>query len=234
MKIALLGYGKMGRTVEEVALERRHEIVCRVSHNITAYDLSGSDVAIDFSTPDSAFRNISHALKSGIPVVSGTTGWLQNYDDIVSLCHAQNGAFIYASNFSLGVNIFFEMNRRLAEIIGSHDQYEARIHEIHHTEKLDAPSGTAISLAEDIIRHSAYENWSAGENQSETDIPITSERIEDITGTHTVEYSSEVDAIRINHEAFSRKGFALGAVVAAEWLRGKTGVFSMKDVLNIG
>ncbi|MBT8271727.1 MAG: 4-hydroxy-tetrahydrodipicolinate reductase [Bacteroidia bacterium] len=234
MKIALLGYGKMGMAVEEVALQRRHEIVCRVSHDITDYDLTGADVAIDFSIPDSAFENISLCLKLGIPVISGTTGWLKKYDDIVSICLEQNGAFIYASNFSLGVNIFFEINRKLAAIIGGQEQYKARIKEIHHTEKLDAPSGTAITLAQDIIRHSTYENWSSGEDVSEKAIRVSSERIKDVKGTHTVEYTSEVDAIRINHEAFSRKGFALGAVVAAEWLQGKTGVFSMRDVLNIG
>ena len=192
------------------------------------------DVAIDFSIPSAAVQNISNCLKNGIPIVSGTTGWLENYDSIVSLCKERDGAFIYASNFSLGVNIFFELNRKLAKIMGDLDQYEVDIEEIHHTQKLDAPSGTAITLAEDIINSTNHRGWSLEVKEGENLLPIESKRIAKVPGTHTINYKSNVDRISMTHEAFNREGFALGAVIAAEWLIGKTGIFSMQDVLNIG
>ena len=234
MRIALLGYGKMGKMIEQVALARGHKIVLKIDAESDDFDISLVDVAIDFSIPSAAVQNISNCLKNGIPIVSGTTGWLENYDSIVSLCKERDGAFIYASNFSLGVNIFFELNRKLAKIMGDLDQYEVDIEEIHHTQKLDAPSGTAITLAEDIINSTNHRGWSLEVKEGENLLPIESKRIAKVPGTHTINYKSNVDRISMTHEAFNREGFALGAVIAAEWLIGKTGIFSMQDVLNIG
>lgn len=230
MKIALLGYGRMGKTIERLAVERGHEIVFRIKDNIASYDLSQADVAIDFSIPDAAFKNITTCFEQHIPVVSGTTGWLDKYQKAVELCKEKKGAFIYASNFSLGVNLFFELNRKLAQMMSSFPDYSVSIEEIHHTQKLDAPSGTAISLAEQIMENSNKKGWKldhAGENE----IPIHAKRIENVPGTHMVSYNSKVDTINIEHVAHSRDGFALGAIVAAEWLQNKTGVYTMKDVL---
>ena len=233
MRIALLGYGKMGKTIEQIALQRGHSIVIKANHG-DEYDITEADIAIDFSIPKAAFKNISHCLTHHVPVISGTTGWLEHYDQALALCQAEKGAFIYASNFSLGVNIFFELNRTLANMMNTLKEYKVSIEEIHHTQKLDAPSGTAITLANDIIKaHSNYSSWRLNESADKT-IGITSKRIEDVPGTHTINYNSDVDAININHIAHNRQGFALGAVIAAEWLLGKTGVFTMKDVLNIG
>jgi 4-hydroxy-tetrahydrodipicolinate reductase len=233
MKIALLGYGRMGKEIEKVALQRGHEIVIKTSSD-TSYDIKTADVAIDFSIPTSAFDNISNCINNNVPVISGTTGWLEKYNEVTALCNEKKGAFIYASNFSLGVNIFFELNNQLAKMMNNLSDYNITMEEIHHTKKLDAPSGTAITLAEGIIENSSKNNWELdGENTSET-IPIVAKRIPDVPGTHTVDYSSEVDTIEITHTAHSRKGFALGAVVAAEWILNKKGVFTMKDVLNIG
>ncbi len=233
MKIALLGYGKMGKTIERLAADRGHTISHKITNNITEHSLTNADVAIDFSVPDAAFNNISYCLKNNIPVVSGTTGWLDKYNDAVALCEKHNGAFIYASNFSLGVNVFFELNERLATLLKNQSQYNVAIEEIHHTQKLDAPSGTAITLAEGIIKHTNKEKWSLTDTGENT-IPITAKRIENVPGTHTVSYQSDVDSINIQHTAHNRDGFALGAIIAAEWLIGKTGVFTMRDVLNIG
>jgi 4-hydroxy-tetrahydrodipicolinate reductase len=233
MNIALLGYGKMGKVIEKIALERGHAIVAKISDAIENHDLSTADIAIDFSVPSAAFTNITYCFKNNIPVVSGTTGWLEKYDEAVSICNKNKGAFIYASNFSLGVNIFFEINERLATIINSQKQYNVSIEEIHHTQKLDAPSGTAITLAEGIINNSDNEVWKLDEVGKNT-VPITAKRIENVPGTHTITYNSEVDTIEIKHTAHNRNGFALGAVIAAEWLVNKTGVYTMKDVLNIG
>lgn len=233
MKIALLGYGKMGKTIERLAADRGHTISHKITNNITEHSLTNTDVAIDFSVPDAAFNNISYCLKNNIPVVSGTTGWLDKYNDAVALCEKHNGAFIYASNFSLGVNVFFELNERLATLLKNQSQYNVAIEEIHHTQKLDAPSGTAITLAEGIIKHTNKEKWSLADTGENT-IPITAKRIENVPGTHTVSYQSDVDSINIQHTAHNRDGFALGAIIAAEWLIGKTGVFTMRDVLNIG
>lgn len=232
MKIALLGYGRMGKEIEKIALQRGHEVVLKISNN-DAYDVSVADVAIDFSIPDSAFKNISNCFNNNVPVISGTTGWLEKYDEATELCEQKNGAFIYASNFSLGVNIFFELNNQLANMMNNLSDYNITMEEIHHTKKLDAPSGTAITLAEGIIKNSKKSNWALDGEVSDASIPIIAKRIPDVPGTHTVDYSSEVDSIEIKHTAHSRKGFALGAVVAAEWIQHKKGVFSMRDVLNI-
>jgi 4-hydroxy-tetrahydrodipicolinate reductase len=235
MKIALLGYGKMGKAIERIALNRGHEIVLKINASIKDYYISDADVAIDFSIPDAAVSNISRCLNNGVPVISGTTGWLNDYDDIAQLCKEQDGAFIYASNFSLGVNLFFELNNYLAKLMQPQTQYKTAIEEIHHTQKLDAPSGTAITLAEGIIENSTAKDWHLDNNtQNPESISIEAKRIENVPGTHIIKYDSDIDSIHISHTAHNREGFALGAVVAAEWIIGKTGIFTMKDVLNIG
>ncbi|MBG7629647.1 MAG: 4-hydroxy-tetrahydrodipicolinate reductase [Bacteroidetes bacterium] len=233
MKIALLGYGKMGRTIEKIALQKGHEIVLKVDENTESFDITLADVAIDFSIPSVAYSNISTCLKNNVPVVSGTTGWLDKFEEATNLCKKNKGGFIYASNFSLGVNIFFELNEYLAKMMGNLSQYDISMEEIHHTQKLDAPSGTAISLAEDIIKHTNKNSWALDVTNNNTEIPIIAKRIPEVPGTHTVEYKSEVDTIEIKHTAHNRGGFALGAVTAAEWLVGKHGVFTMKDVLGL-
>ncbi|TVZ60119.1 dihydrodipicolinate reductase [Flavobacteriaceae bacterium MAR_2010_105] len=231
MKIALLGYGKMGKTIEKLALERGHTIVIKADVG-TAYDITEADVAIDFSVPQAAFGNISKCLNNGVPVISGTTGWLDDYDKAVDLCKANKGAFIYASNYSLGVNIFFELNKTLARMMRTLKQYKVSMEEIHHTQKLDAPSGTAITLAKGIIEASGYNNWTLN-TPKDDEIGIVAKRIENVPGTHEISYTSQVDSIDIKHTAHSRDGFALGAVIAAEWIIAKQGVFSMKDVLDL-
>lgn len=233
MRIALFGYGKMGKMIEQVAIGRNHEIIAKVDVDTTEIDYSKMDVAIDFSMPSAAFQNIKGCLENGVPVICGTTGWLEDYDEAVSICNKKNGAFIYASNYSLGVNIFFELNSYLAKMMRNLEQYQVRMEEIHHTHKLDAPSGTAITLAKGIIENSNYKGWKL-ENPSKDEVLITAKRIGEIPGTHSVQYESVVDNIEIKHTAHNREGFALGAVVAAEWIVGKKGVFSMKDVLNLG
>ena len=233
MKIALFGYGRMGKEIEKIAVSRGHEIVIKKDQG-DVVDITLADVAIDFSVPTSAFDNISLCLQNAVPVVSGTTGWLEKYEDAVELCNQNKGGFIYASNFSLGVNIFFEINKQLAKMMDQVSDYTTAIEEIHHTKKLDAPSGTAITLAEGIIDNSKKSEWELdGDVNNESIIPITAKRIPDVPGTHTISYDSLVDKIEIKHTAHSRKGFALGAVIAAEWIIGKPGVFSMRDVLNI-
>jgi 4-hydroxy-tetrahydrodipicolinate reductase len=232
MKIALLGYGKMGKVIERIALERGHEIVLKKDQDTPFDGLKNADVAIDFSVPDSAVANISECLNNGIPVISGTTGWLTNYPKMVQLCEEKNGSFIYGSNFSLGVNVFFELNEYLAKMMANLKQYNVSMEEIHHTQKLDAPSGTAITLAEGIIKNTNYANWTL-ETPISNEIHIDAKRIENVPGTHSIFYDSEVDQIEIKHTAHSREGFAFGAVIAAEWLIGKKGVFTMKDVLGL-
>jgi len=222
----------MGKTIEHIAIERGHNIVIKADLG-TQYKITEADVAIDFSVPESAFNNISNCIKNGVPVISGTTGWLKDYDKAVALCKEKNGAFIYASNFSLGVNIFFELNKNLAKMMSALDQYKVSIEETHHTQKLDAPSGTAITLANGIIEETKYNKWTLDTPKSD-EIGIVAKRIENVPGIHEVTYESKVDTIQIKHAAHSREGFALGAVIAAEWIIGKKGVFSMKDVLNIG
>jgi 4-hydroxy-tetrahydrodipicolinate reductase len=232
MKIALFGYGKMGKMIAQIALERGHTIAAKIDVDTPSVDYSGMDVAMDFSSPDAAFENIKGCLEHGIPVISGTTGWLDSYEKAVAICKEHKGAFIYASNFSLGVNVFFELNTYLAGMMHSLPQYRAEIEEIHHTQKVDAPSGTAITLAEGIIGKSAYRAWALNGGE-ENKIPVYSKREGEVPGTHTITYRSEIDTIEIKHTAHSREGFALGAVVAAEWIQGKEGVFGMKDVLNL-
>jgi 4-hydroxy-tetrahydrodipicolinate reductase len=241
MKIALLGYGKMGHVIERIALERGHEIVLRKDEFNTYDGLSNADVAIDFSVPAAAVNNISSCFHANVPVVSGTTGWLEHYDEMIALCKEKNGGFISSSNFSLGVNLFFELNEYLAKIMSKFDHYKVNMEEIHHDQKLDAPSGTAISLAKGVIENSMYTNWTL-ETPKENDpsdskqakqIHIEAVRTGTVPGTHTVTYNSEVDSIEIKHTAHNREGFALGAVIAAEWLAGKHGVFTMKDVLDL-
>ena len=232
MNIGLFGYGKMGKMIERIALERGHTIVARIDVDTTENPYDQMDVAIDFSIPDAAFDNITGCFRNKVPVIAGTTGWLSDYEEAVRICNEEKGAFIYASNFSLGVNLFFELNSHLAKMMSGLNQYKVALEEIHHTQKLDAPSGTAITLAEGIIENTSYQKWKL-EEAGENTVPITSKREGMVPGTHTVTYDSTVDSIEIKHTAHNREGFALGAVIAAEWILGKTGVFSMKDVLNL-
>jgi 4-hydroxy-tetrahydrodipicolinate reductase len=232
MKIALLGYGKMGQVIERIALERGHEIVLKKDEHNTYEGLSNADVAIDFSVPTAAVSNISNCFNVNVPVISGTTGWLAHFDEMVDLCNEKNGAFLSSSNFSLGVNIFFELNDYLAKMMSKLDNYSIGMEEIHHTQKLDAPSGTAISLAKGVIENSDFTNWTLDKPKA-GEIHIEAKRIGTVPGTHTVTYNSAVDALEIKHTAHNREGFALGAVIAAEWIVGKHGVFTMKDVLNL-
>jgi len=233
MNIALFGYGKMGKTIERIALERGHVIVAKIDVDTDDYDLSKADVAIDFSIPSEAFNNINKCFNNSIPIISGTTGWLNKYNEAVANCNTTNGAFIYASNYSLGVNLFFELNKQLAKMMQKFSTYNVSMEEIHHTQKLDAPSGTAITLAEGTIEQTTKENWSLDVTNDEKTIPIVSKRIDSVPGTHTVTYNSVVDEIEIKHTAHNRDGFALGAVIAAEWLKDKKGVYKMKDVLGL-
>ena len=229
MKIALLGYGRMGQTIEKIAIDRGHTIVAKIDKDNPdeAYE---ADVAINFSIPTAAYENITSAINKKIPVVCGTTGWLDQLDEVESLCQQNEGAFLYASNFSLGVNLFFELNAKLAEMMQKHPLYTASIEEIHHTQKLDKPSGTAITLAKGIPLEGNA--WHLAEDKGEG-IPITSIRKDEVPGTHTVTHRSEIDEISITHTAHNRTGFALGAVLAAEWIRDKKGIFSMRDVLQL-
>ncbi|WP_417860821.1 4-hydroxy-tetrahydrodipicolinate reductase [Winogradskyella sediminis] len=233
MKIALLGYGRMGKSIEAIAIQRHHNIVLKISDANSNYDFSDADVAIDFSIPSAAVTNIKKAIDAGIPVVSGTTGWLDQYPKVIEYCKKKDGTFLYASNFSLGVNLFFELNKKLSTLMSGFSEYTTEIEEIHHTQKLDAPSGTAITLAEQIIEQSDYKNWTLDEPK-DSELLIEAKRIEGVPGTHEITYNSEIDAISIKHKAHSRQGFAMGAVIAAEWIKDKKGIFNMKDVLNIG
>jgi 4-hydroxy-tetrahydrodipicolinate reductase len=237
MKIALIGYGKMGKEIEAIAKDRGHEIAIIIDQNNTddfnTDDFANSDVAIEFSRPETAIENYRSCFKHNVPVISGTTGWLDQFETIAKECKAQNQAFFYASNFSVGVNIFFEINKKLAALINPTKAYDVSMEEIHHTQKLDAPSGTAISLAEQIVERMDNKNhWKLDATKNE-DLNISALRIADTPGTHSIEYQSEVDKITITHEAKSRKGFALGAILAAEFIVGKTGVFNMQDLLHL-
>lgn len=231
MKIALLGYGKMGKTIEKIALERGHEIVLKVGSSSSDFDITEADIAIEFSVPSKAVENIKLCLNNQIPVVCGTTGWTEHYDAMADLCLQKKGTFIYASNFSLGVNLFFEINTYVAKMMAKFKQYEVCLEEIHHTQKLDAPSGTALTLALQIIQHTDKTSWSLNSNTKDS-LQITAKRIENVPGTHSVYYSSKIDEIELKHIAFNREGFAVGALIAAEWILGKKGVFTMKDVLG--
>ena len=236
MKVAILGYGKMGQIIEKIAQERGHNILLKINqHNIDELNIENlkkADVVIDFSTPESAKTNIILSIDANKPIISGTTGWLDDYKEVKDYCIKNDGAFLYASNFSLGVNLFFELNKNLAKLMKKHQQYQINLTEIHHSEKLDAPSGTAISLAEQIISESDIKNkWTINSENSDEELKIDAQRKGNITGTHSVNYKSKTDSISIIHEAHSRNGFALGAIIAAEWIMSKKGVFSMHDVL---
>lgn len=233
MKVALVGYGKMGKAIEEILLERGHEVVAKLNHLPTLEELNSAEVAIEFSHPEAAFENLKFLQENQIPTISGTTGWIEKLDEIKKINSDQNTAFLYASNFSLGVNLFFELNSQLAKLMCNYPEYKVEIEEIHHTQKLDKPSGTAISLAQQIIENSKFTNWELDQQSTQENLPIYSKRIDSVPGTHTICYKSEVDDIEITHTAHSRKGFALGAVIAAEWILGKQGFFSMKDVLGL-
>ena len=238
MKIALIGYGKMGHAIEEIAIQRKHSIVLKVSidntEDNTVENIAREDVAIEFTGPDSAFDNISKCFEAEVPVVSGSTGWLNRYEEAVWNCKAQNGALLYASNFSIGVNIFFEVNKKLAQLMASQKDYNATIEETHHTQKKDAPSGTAITLAEQILAVSPFKKQLVNkETNKASDLQIISKRIDPAPGTHRILYHSDTDDIEIIHTAHNRSGFALGAVLAAEFLYGRRGVFTMSDVLGL-
>ena len=237
MKIALLGYGKMGHAIEEIALQKGHQIVLRINDlnldDLTRENIQQADVAIEFTNPQSAVDNILFCLNENVPVVSGTTGWLEHFKTVEQKCKEVNGTFLYASNFSVGVNIFFELNKKLATLMKPHPGYDVNLEEIHHTQKKDAPSGTAITLAEQIIALSDQKNkWINSESKNTNELSIISKRIDEVPGTHSVKYFSGVDDIEIIHTAHSRKGFAEGAVLAAEFLEKKKGIFSMKEVLG--
>lgn len=233
MNIALFGYGKMGKTIERLSKGRGHKIVAIIEKEGVKGNLAEADVAIDFSLPSVAYQNIIMCFENNVPVVSGTTGWLEQFEAAKQECIAKNGAFIYASNYSLGVNLFFELNKQLAKMMAKFNDYSIAMEEIHHTQKLDAPSGTAITLAEGVIENTTKENWALDVTKNENDIPIVAKRIENVPGTHSVYYNSIVDEIEIKHTAKNRDGFALGAIIAAEWLKDKKGIYSMKDVLGL-
>lgn len=236
MKIALIGYGKMGKAIEQVALERGHDVVCIIdAHNADGFESAAfrsADAAIEFSTPGTAFENIVKASEKGVPVVSGTTGWSDRIGEVKQLCDEGKATLLYSSNFSIGVNIFFALNKHLAKIMDKFPQYDISIKEIHHVHKLDHPSGTAITLAEDAAGCIGRKSGWAEHTEADDLINIESEREGEVPGTHIVTYRSGIDSIKIEHEAFSRKGFALGAVVAAEWLQGRNGWFTMNDMLD--
>jgi len=232
MKIALVGYGKMGKIIDEISQSRGHEVVARLKETPNRESLKDADVVIEFSNPEAAFENIKVCLENKIPVICGTTGWLDKKPEIERIAVEQNSAFLYGSNFSLGVNLFFAINEKLAKLMNNVDEYQCQLEEIHHIHKKDAPSGTAISIAEGIIENSKYEAWKLDETKGK-ELGIFAIREDEVPGTHSVFYRSEVDEIEIKHTAFNRNGFALGAVIAAEWIVGKQGVFSMKDVLGL-
>ena len=233
MNIALLGYGRMGKAIEKFALERGHKIVYTLDESEEKGVLTNVDVAINFSIPQAAADNIKSALKKQIPVVCGTTGWLEQYQEVVDFCKTQNSAFLYASNFSIGVHLFFKMSALASKLMKPHEtSYNPSIEEIHHIHKLDAPSGTAITLAEAVLQNSKLNEWELNGN-SESKLIIKAFREGEVPGTHTLNYRSSIDQISLKHEAFGRDGFALGAVIAAEWIVDKQGVFGMEDVLNI-
>jgi len=237
MKIALYGYGKMGKTIERLATERGHEVVLRINSDnastIIASDLKAADVAIEFSRPELAQSHIKNCIAAQLPIVIGTTGWYDQYDQLKKECIENNAAFLAATNFSVGVNLFFALNKHLAKLMQPHSDYTVEVEEIHHTEKLDAPSGTAITIAEGIIEnYSNLTNWKMDKG-NEHELKITAVRTPNVPGTHEVKYQSKIDEIAIKHTAHSRDGFALGAILAAEFINGKHGVFTMNDVLKI-
>ncbi|WP_158827239.1 4-hydroxy-tetrahydrodipicolinate reductase [Mucilaginibacter lacusdianchii] len=248
MKIALSGYGKMGKIIEKMALDRKHEIVLKIdkdnTHELTADNLRQADVVIEFSTPDSAFNNIKTCVEAGVPIVVGTTGWYDHLDEVKQLCEQTGGAVLYGTNFSVGVNVFFHINKMLAKVMNNYPYYGVQVEEIHHTQKLDWPSGTAITIAEGIIENldvktewtkalvSDTDDADSNVNERDNELLIESLRIENVPGTHTVIYDSEVDTIEFKHTAHNRNGFALGAVLAAEWIKDKKGCYPVTDMFN--
>ena len=238
MNIALIGYGKMGKAIEEIALQRGHTVSLKIdidnAHEFTADNLSKCDVAIEFTSPHSAVGNILKCLDAGTPIVSGSTGWLEKWDEVKNACDAKNGSFLYASNYSVGVNIFFEVNKRLAALMSKQPEYKIVTTEIHHTQKKDAPSGTAITLAEQILENiPGKSKWVNHKSDNPEELTIISERVDPAPGTHIIKYTSPIDDIEIIHTAHNRTGFATGAVLAAEFLKDKKGIYSMKDVLGL-
>jgi 4-hydroxy-tetrahydrodipicolinate reductase len=238
MKIALLGYGKMGREIEKIALARQHQIALVIDaynlQELTAANVSHADVAIDFSTPDSAYSNIMVCFDAGVPVVCGTTGWLGKFEEVKRICRERNQTFFYASNFSLGMNIFFALNKYLAGLMDPMTDYDVTMKEIHHVHKLDAPSGTAITLANDLIsKMRRKDRWELNHAEEASALKITAVREDEVPGTHIVTYDSDVDTLEISHTAKSRKGLAFGAILAAEFVKGKKGAFSMQDLLKL-
>jgi 4-hydroxy-tetrahydrodipicolinate reductase len=238
MNIALIGYGKMGKAIEEIALQNGHEIVLKISientDEMTAENLQKADVAIEFTGPESAANNLKEIFNAGVPVVCGSTGWLEQMEEIRNICLDKEGALVYASNFSIGVNLFFELNSYLARLMNAYEIYNPKMEEIHHTQKKDAPSGTAITLAEQILENIQRKKlWVNLRSNKEEELEIISERIDPAPGTHKIKYTSPIDDIEIIHTAHNRMGFAGGAVKAAEFLKGKKGIFTMKDVLGL-
>jgi 4-hydroxy-tetrahydrodipicolinate reductase len=238
MKLALIGYGKMGKAIEEIALKRGHTIVITIDENnlqdFTAEKMTGVQAAIEFTSPHSAYNNIKRCLELGIPVVCGSTGWTDKLEEMKIFCEAKNGSFIYSSNFSVGVNLFFELNKRLAALMADHKEYEVILEETHHTQKKDAPSGTAITLAEQVLgKITRKKQWVNELSDNPEDLEIISQRIDPAPGTHSIKYSSAIDTIEIIHTAHNRTGFATGAVLAAEFLHNRKGFYSMKDVLGL-
>lgn len=238
MKIVLIGYGKMGKAIEEIALQRGHDIVLKLdvenASEFTTANLACANVAIEFTGPGSAYDNVMKCLQSGLPVVCGSTGWLHKWDEVKAFCQQQNGALVYASNYSVGVNIFFEVNKRLAKLMAAHPSYEVGMEEIHHTQKKDAPSGTAVSLAEQVLEKIPWKRrWVNNQTDIKEDLQIISRRIDPAPGTHKVLYQSVIDDIEIIHTAHNRTGFATGAVMAAEFICNKSGIFGMKEVLGL-
>lgn len=237
MKITLIGYGKMGKAIEEIAIARGHQIVAKVSSTnpIESVDLSNTDVAIEFTRPELAVKHIDYCSKNNIPIVVGTTAWSHMICEVENLISQRNGSLLYASNFSVGVNIFFELNKKLAEVMSKHPSYYVEVEEIHHVQKLDAPSGTAVSMLNDIINyHEPSNDWKLTTDAISENgiIPVSAKREPDVPGTHEVRYISEIDTISLKHVAHNRKGFALGAVIAAEFIINKKGIFTMSDVLK--
>jgi len=238
MNIALVGYGKMGKAIEEIAVANGHTIGLKIdidnASDLCAQKVEGIDVAIEFTGPHSAFDNVMKCLSLGVPVVCGSTGWLEKFEEAKAFCLAQNGTLIYASNFSIGVNLFFEINKTLAALMSKHPSYEVSLHEIHHTQKKDAPSGTAITLAEQLLEAIPHKTkWVNEASDAASDLVITSQRIDPAPGTHTTTYASAIDTIEITHTAHNRKGFAGGAVLAAAYAANHKGIFSMKEVLGL-
>jgi 4-hydroxy-tetrahydrodipicolinate reductase len=238
MKIALIGYGKMGKAIEAIALQKGHTIGLKIDADnqdaLTRENLQQQDVAIEFTNPNSAVKNIMACIDAGIPIVSGSTGWLDKWEKVKNYCTEKQGTLLYASNFSIGVNLFFEINKRLASLMAQHSEYDVTVEEIHHTEKKDAPSGTAITIAEQILAHNLHKtNWVNETPASADQLSIISKRIDPAPGTHHVKYSSPIDDIEIIHTAHNRSGFAMGAVMAASYIKDKKGIFTMQDVLDI-